>query len=383
MLVRASFAVPLFRPQASAAARERVAAVLASGWLGYGPQCHALEQRFAGERGGWALATSSCTSALYLAALACRDERGTPEAVVPAITFISSAMAFAHAGYRVRIADVDRATLTLTAEAAARCLTPRTRAIVVVHLYGRRAPDLAALRALADRHGIALVEDCAHRVDLADAAPRLGDLACFSFNAVKELPAGEAGLLWGRDPALEPRARARSNAGLTLDTLERTATELHGDYRFSAATGLKLRSNDVAAALALGALDDWPQARATRRALCDHYDTLLARFAPEIVPLPRGMDHSCLMYVVRARRRTELRRGLAAHRIATSIHYPSLARHPRFADDADPRARDEAIDGTIVTLPTSLEMSAWTQARVVGAIAATLRDGSRPDCVQD
>jgi perosamine synthetase len=368
--------IPLFHPWTSPAAHERVLAVLASGWLGYGPQCCELEERFVGPRGGWALATSSCTSALYLAALLCRDNCDTPEVVIPAITFISSAMAFAHAGFRVRVADVDRSSLTLTAERATRVVTARTRAIVVVHLYGQRAPDLSALRALADQRGITLIEDCAHRVDLADPGPRAGDIACFSFNAVKELPAGEAGMLWARDPRLEARAHALSNAGLSIDTLGRSAALQHVDYCFSAETGLKLRSNDVAAALALGALDGWSAALAVRKQQFDRYDALLASFTPDVEPMRRHSDDSFLMYVVRARRRQALREGLAARHIATSFHYPSLARHPLFALHADPNARDDEVDGTIVTLPTALELPASAQADIAAAIADTLDVGA-------
>jgi dTDP-4-amino-4,6-dideoxygalactose transaminase len=374
-------AIPLFHPRVSTAARDRTLAVLDSGWLGYGPQCLALERVFTGERGGWALATSSCTTALYLAALLCRDrydhdrthaaDGDRPEVIVPAMTFISSAMAFAHAGYRVRVADVDRASLTLTAETAERMLTPQTRAIVVVHLYGQYAPDIAGLRALADHHRIALIEDCAHRIDLADTS-RAGDFACFSFNAVKELPGGEGGLLWARDAALEQPARALSNSGLEVDTLQRTATTQHRDYGFSGATGLKLRSNDIAAALVLGALDEWPERRETRRRQFVHYDALLRSLAPAVVPMVRRADDSFLMYVVRTTERTRLRECLAARRIATSVHYPSLARHPLFARDADPAARADALDAPIVTLPTSPGLTAADQEAVTAAIADAL-----------
>ncbi len=375
--------IPLFRPHTSPAARERVLEVLASGWLGYGPQCRLLEQRFIRERRGFSLATSSCTTALYLAALACRDEHEAPEAVVPAATFISTAMAFAHAGYRVRVADVDRATLTITAQTARRMLTGRTRALVVVHLYGQRAPDLPALRALADMHGIALIEDCAHRVDLDDEGPRLADFACFSFNAVKELPGGEAGLLWGRNAAIEPLVRSISNAGLAIDTLERSASTQHLDYRYADATGLKLRSSDIAAAMVLGALDEWPRARAARREQFDRYDAMLAPLARHVETMTRAPSDSFLMYVVRTRWRDMLRDGLAARGIATSVHYPSLARHPRFAADADPSARADSVDGTIVTLPTALHLSAQAQHRVARAIAETLGQDARAVDIAD
>src|SRR5438034_5837266 len=185
--------IPVFRPQVPALMRRRLERALDSGWLGYGAECRALESTFTSRRGGWALATSSCTSALYLAGrlIHVSSDVDEPEIIVPAVTFVASALAFLQAGVKPVLGDVDAETLLLDADRVRAALSPRTRALLVVHLYGQRHPGLADLRAFADRHGLLLIEDCAHRVDLLDATPPQGDLLCYSFNAVKELPGGD------------------------------------------------------------------------------------------------------------------------------------------------------------------------------------------------
>jgi dTDP-4-amino-4,6-dideoxygalactose transaminase len=368
--------IPVFRPQIHASMRRRLERALDSGWLGYGPECRALESVFTSRRGGWALATSSCTSALYLAGrlIHASSEVEEPEIIVPAVTFVASALAFLQAGVKPVLGEVDAETLLLDADAARAALSPRTRALLVVHLYGQRHPALADLRAFADRHGLLLVEDCAHRVDLLDETPPQGDLLCYSFNAVKELPGGDGGLLWGRDAALERCAREVSNLGLTVDTLQRTATLRHADYGFGTLPGLKLRSNDIAASLVNSAMELLPEWRAQRHAHFRRYDRALASLAPVLRPLTRTDQDSCLMYVVKlpAAIRERIRGRLAAAGIATSVHYPSLARHPLLRSDAS-GAACESQDERLVTLPTFIGMEADAIDRIASELERALK----------
>lgn len=372
--------IPLFRCSVPAPARDRLLATLDSGWLGYGPQCRLLEERFTAGRGGWALATSSCTSALYLAARLVQTSAGAtpPEVIVPAMTFVASAMAFLQAGVRPVVADVGSDDLLLGADGARRALTPRTRAVLAVHLYGQRCRELPALRELCDRNGLLLIEDCAHRIDLLDEAAPVGDLLCYSFNAVKELPGGEGGLLWGRDRAHEARARPMSNLGLTVDTMQRAAVLRHEDYAFAADTGLKLRSNDIAAALVNAAIDALPDGRARRREQFRRYDRLLATVSGAR-PIERRGDDSCLMYVLRvaAASRDPVRSAMARAGVATSVHYPSLARHPLFGNERDDACCD-GQDECVITLPTFDGLSDDDQRRVVDSLALALADERRP-----
>ena len=373
--------IPLFKPFVSAASKQRLAATIDAGWLGYGPQCRELEQRFTERRGGWALSTSSCTSALFLAgrvvhaAAAESMLDGSPEIIVPAISFVASGMAFMQAGVRPVVADVTPKTLLLDPDSILHSLSPRTRAVLVVHLYGQRHAEMAALREICDRRGLLLIEDCAHRVDLLDrdrAAP-LGDLTCYSFNAVKELPGGEGGLIWGRNPRHENLVRAVSNLGLKVDTMQRSASLQHADYAFAADIGLKLRNNDLSAALVNGGIESLAACRKERAAQCRLYDRLLAPLAPHVVPIERSRDDSFLMYVVRvaAELRESIRAAMASTGVATSVHYPSLARHPVFgnaSDDASCLGQDERV----VTLPTYAALGADDQQRVVDALADAL-----------
>jgi dTDP-4-amino-4,6-dideoxygalactose transaminase len=366
----------------SEAGRKRVLATLESGWLGYGPECRQLERQFTQARdGGWALATSSCTSALYLAGRLVRAQsgEGVSEVIIPAVSFVASGVAFAEAGVRPVIADTHVDNLLLDPRAVERALTPRTRAILVVHLYGQRSPDMPRLRAIADKHGLFLIEDCAHRVDLLDGEAPVGDLLCNSFNAVKELPAGEAGILWGNDVVHEPWVRSVSNLGLTVDTMERSATLRHADYAFVAEPGLKLRSNDLAATLVNAALESLAEQRALRRKQFHLYDRLLEPLARDVRPLPRRDDDSCLMYVVKvsADRREAMRATMAAAGVATSVHYPSLARHPLFGNSL-PGASCGDQDLSVMTLPTFPDLSEDAQRRVIDTLARALDATARP-----
>ena len=368
--------IPVFRTRVSPLARERLQRTLDSGWLGYGPECRALEERFVEQRGGWALATSSCTSALYLAGRLARRlaPAGPAEVIVPSVSFVASAVAFAQAGLTPVLAEVDPETLLLDPTAAGRAITPRTRALVVVHLYGQRHRDLARLRALADAHGLLLIEDCAHRLDVLDDSAPVGDLLCYSFNAVKELPAGEAGLLWGRNFEHESWIRAISNLGLTVDTMQRSATLRHADYTSVAEPGLKLRCSDVAAALVLGGMETLASARAERREHAKLYDRWLAPLEPAAHPIPRASDDSFLMYVIKvpAEARDAIRAGMAAAGVATSVHYPSLGRHPLLGDGHRGGGACANEDQRIVTLPSFPGLDTASQYRVVAALADAL-----------
>jgi aminotransferase len=322
-------------------------ACLASGWIGYGPRCNALEGRFE-RRGGAALTTTNCTAALHLAAKLCMSSE-RDEILVPAITFVSSAMGFRYAGMKVKLVDVCNQTGLLDQDKIEQALSPRTCAILAVHLFGQRV-ETGPLRALCDRRGLFLIEDCAHRIDLLDEQPLLADIACYSFNAVKEAVGGEGGLLWCRDPELAGRARSISNLGMTVDTAMRASSPAHRDYEFTDELGLKFRGFDISATLVLAGLDHLPEARRKRRLIFDVYNAAIEG-RDIFQAIPRGPEDSCLMYAVRVtdHRREAIRAGFAECGIATSVHYPSLSRHHVFGSDR--LAEAERLDEELLTVP--------------------------------
>jgi dTDP-4-amino-4,6-dideoxygalactose transaminase len=371
--------IPLNKPVLPDETSPAIGKCINSGWLGYGPACRSLENRFTASRNGWALATSTCTSALWLAAQLCRRTEND-EVIVPAVTFVSTGMAFLSAGFKVRLADVDAQTLLVTRKTVEQRLSQNTRAIVVVHLYGQRV-ETKALRQLCDETRLSLIEDCAHRLDLLDPLPPAGDYACYSFNAVKEAPCGEGGLLWGRDPEDEHRARAISNVGLEADTLERSSSLRHGDYRFGTEIGLKLRLNDVLATLAGVSLDALQNTRRLRELIFARYNRAINSCSPYAAPLIRQEIDSFLMYIIRLNGldRDRLRQDMANDGVATSTHYPSLTEHPLLKDDADRCVTAAAVSKEILTLPCFLAITPSQQEQVVTALSGAIaRQTGRP-----
>lgn len=360
--------IPLYKTFVPIEARQAIDACFNSGWLGYGTACKSLEERFTKGRGGWALATSSCTSALYIAGRLCKRS-SQDEVIVPAVTFISTAMAFLSAGFHVRVADVDPTSLLITKKSIEDRLTTKTRAVVVVHLFGQRVIT-DEIRDLCDKHGIGLIEDCAHRLDLMAGQPPIGDYACYSFNAVKEAPGGEGGLIWARNKGLETRARSISNLGMGIDTLQRSSSNKHSDYCFTEEIGLKYRLNDIAASLVNASLNLWEDIRYRRMAIFKYYDEKIKDLSPHVYPLARRNDDSCLMYVIRLDEidRDRLRADMAEYGVATSVHYPSLTEHPLLTNPSDHCPNADKASKEIITLPCFPDLSIAEQDTVVAAL---------------
>ena len=362
--------IPVYCPPIPRSWQREMESVVDSRWWGYGPRCRALERWFIRDGQGWALATNSCTAALHLVGRRLAESPGG-EVIVPAATVACTAVAFHEAGLRVRIADVDPVTLMLDAESAASCITPLTRAIVVVHLYGQKQ-ELRSLRNLCDTHNLRLVEDCAHRLD-AKTEPTVADFACFSFNAVKEAPAGEGGMLWGRHAADEEPCRDASYVGMKIDTFQRSSSTVHKPYAYSLQGGLKLRFSDLNAAFVHACKDELESWHHARQAICARYDNVFRHLSPAVRLLTRNeTDDSFLMYVIRVEdsQREQLRQTLAKSGIATSVHYPSLSKHPLFLTSGCRNAELAACE--LITLPCFPELTIADQGRVIAEVLAAI-----------
>jgi len=229
------------------------------------------------------------------------------------------------------------------------------------------------LRKLADATDSFLIEDCAHRIDLLDQGPPVGDLCCYSFNAVKECPGGEGGLLWGRDFDLEPRARSLSNLGMSTDPYSRSRLAVHPDYLFSHNIGLKLRLNDLSASLVRASLAELQETREQRREIAQRYHHLLAVTKPEISLLPVSSDSSWLMNVLRvpASARDVVRNRLGAEGIGTSFHYPSLSSHPLFNRVGTCPTAEATAEG-LLTLPSFLGLDIMIQRKICSRVLDAL-----------
>lgn len=288
--------------------------VLASGWFVLGPEVQAFEQEFADYCGvPHCVSVANGTDALELVLRGVGVEAGG-EVITAANAGMYSSTAILAIGARPVYADIDDANMLLSVAATEAAITPDTSAIIVTHLYGQMA-DMPAFRALADKHGIALIEDCAqsHGASLQGRrAGSWGDAAAFSFYPTKNLGAlGDGGAVVSGDAAVADRVR----------TLRQYGWE--GKYRVAHGGGRNSRLDEMQAALLrikLQKLDGW---NAQRRAIADAYGAGIRHGAIRL-PRPAGDDYVGHLYVIRLENRDALREYLKQHGIASEVHYPTL-----------------------------------------------------------
>lgn len=291
-----------------------VEALLAGRYVGGAPVAE-FEARFAAYCGTrHAVGVANGTDALQLTLEALGIGPGD-EVVVPANTFVATAAAVVRAGAAPAFVDVDPDTLLITAEILAAALTPRTRAVVVVPLYGNM-PDMDGLGAVAARAGIALVEDAAqaHGAEWADRrAGSFGAAGCFSFYPGKNLGAfGDAGAVVTADAALADRVRSLANHG-------RTGGTAHYEHEYVGTNSRLDTLQAIALTAKLARNEDWTEARI---ALADRYRKRLTGSAVRLTEVHPAARHVYHLMVVRVRRREAVRAALAAAGIQSGVHYP-------------------------------------------------------------
>jgi dTDP-4-amino-4,6-dideoxygalactose transaminase len=335
--------------------------VLDSGQFVLGDQVAAFEQEFAHYVGAAeGIGVNTGTSALHLALLAAGVGPGDEVITVP-FTFVATVAAIGYTGATAVFVDIDPATYTMDATQLERAVTPRTKAIVPVHLYGHSA-DMDPILELAQRHGLVVIEDAcqAHGAEYKDRrVGSIGLMGCFSFYPGKNLGAcGEGGMVVTSDPECAKKVRMLRDWGQD----RKYHHVLKGfNYRMENLQGSILR-------VKLRHLDVWTEARR------DHargYDSLLADgelTTPTERPWARHVYH---VYAVRTRARDALQRTLHANGVQTGIHYPvPVHLQPAYADlgyrpGQFPQAERAADE--VLSLPMYPELSR-TQREMVGAV---------------
>jgi len=333
-----------------------------------GPEVEQLERELAASLGvDDTVAVSSGTDALLVALMALRIGPGD-EVIVPTFSFFATAGSVVRVGATPVFVDVDAETLMLDPERVRAAVTPRTRAIIPVHLFGACA-DMDALAPIAG-DTIHLIEDAAQAIGAAykgRPAGGLGACGCFSFFPSKNLGAfGDAGLVTTNDPALAARIRLLRNHGAEAKT-KYLHEDVGGNFRMDALQAAVLR-------VKLPHLAAWT---AGRQQNAETYRELFARagLAGHVrVPVaPAGGTHIYHQFVIRAERRDALRAHLTTRGIGTEVYYPvpfhrqacfaSLVQHP----DAFPNA--DAAAAEVVALPIFPELTRSQLEHVVSSIA--------------
>jgi dTDP-4-amino-4,6-dideoxygalactose transaminase len=269
--------IPVMRPWLGAEEAEAAAAAVSSGWVAQGPRVAEFEAAFASACGaGHAVAVSSCTAALHLALVAAGIGPGE-EVVVPSLSFIATANATRYVGAVPVFADVDEATQNLTPATVEPCLTPRTRAVILVDQAGVPA-DLDAMRALCDPRGITVIEDAACAAGSEYNGQPVGAgayMAAFSFHPRKLLTTGEGGMLVTADSDVATRIRRLREHGMDVSAAVRHASRQPVIEHY-VELGFNFRMTDIQAAVGLVQLRKLGQQIARRRVLAQRYQELLA-----------------------------------------------------------------------------------------------------------
>jgi perosamine synthetase len=285
--------IPLSAPDITEAEIDAVAAVLRTPQLSLGPKLAKFESVFARFVGvPHAVGVSSGTAGLHLALLALGVGAGD-EVIVPSFTFIAAANAIRYVGATPVFVDVDAVTLNMTPKGVERALSPRTRAIMVVHTFGVPA-DIVELCAIARQHQLLVIEDACEALGAEVHGQRVGsfgDAGVFAFYPNKQITTGEGGVVVAGDAAVMARIRALSNQGRTLSDGWFQHTLLGYNYRLS----------EIACTLGIGQVARLPEILARREHIARTYTRLLAG-RPELTVPPVDLPNkviSWFVYVVR------------------------------------------------------------------------------------
>jgi perosamine synthetase len=355
--------------------------VLRSGWVTQGPRVEEFERRFAVLVGSAdAVAVSSGTTALFLALHVLGIGAGD-EVIVPSLTFIASVNAIVHAGATPVLIDVDPRTYNLAPDAVEAAVTPRTRAIMVVHQLGMPA-DLERIEEVARRRGIAVVEDAACALGSSYKGRPIGgsgNLAAFSFHPRKVVVTGEGGMITTNDAAIAARLRRLRHQGMSISDVERHRADRVINETYSE-IGYNFRLSDLHAAVGIAQLAKLDRLVARRRAVAAFYGEALRHLAavePPFVPDFAAPNYQS--YIVRLRGAGEAarnrvlddmyRRGVTMRRGLMAVHREAPYRGARISGSL--RHTEAATDQTMI-LPIHAGLTDEEQRYVIENLAEVL-----------
>ena len=363
---------------------EEVIDTLRSGWIGTGPKTKQFEDDFRAYKGASnAIAVNSCTAALHLSLLA-SDIGPGDEVITSPLTFCATVNTIIHTGATPVLADVDPVTMNIDPAEVERRITPRTRAIMPIHLTGR-ACDMGALMDIARRHNLMVIEDCAHAIETewqGQKAGTIGDYGCFSFYVTKNIITGEGGMVIAADDQRAARARVLSLHGMDRDAWKRFSSSGYRHYEV-VAPGYKYNMMDLQAALGLQQLKRVEPYWQRRAAIWAQYNPAFAgRPATTPAPVEAGSRHAYHLYTLlidEARAgisRDDFLEAITAHNIGVGVHYLSMPEHAYYRERYGWQPEDYPhamrIGRQTISLPLSARLTDADVADVIQAVRLVL-----------
>ena len=379
--------IPFASPDIGEEEINEVVDTLRSGWVTTGPKAKRFEQDFAAFLGDPALhcmAVNSATAGLHLALEALGIGPGD-EVITTTHTFTATAEVVRYLGADVVLVDIDPATLCVDIAAVEAAITPRTKAVMPVH-YAGLAVDMPGLLALAQKHGLKVVEDAAHALPTTCGGALVGTLASdacvFSFYANKTITTGEGGMVVTRDATLAKRIQVMRLHGMSRDAFDRFTAKLPSWYYEIVAPGFKYNLTDIAAAMGIHQLRRAHGFHQRRAQIALAYSAAFADLPVITPPGPAQGDlHAWHLYVLRLQdsapvNRDTLIERLFAAGIGCSVHYIPLHLQPywrdRYALRPEQFPHSQHAYEQMLSLPIHTRMSGADVQRVVSAVRQAL-----------
>ncbi len=335
--VRKDF-LPLSRPWIGAEEKQEVMDTLNGVWLSRGPKVSQFEEDFKNyTRANHAIAVCSCTAALHVSIVAAGVKEGD-EVITSPITFPATTNAVLYERATPVLVDVDPRTFNINPDLIEKRITPRTKAIIPVHIAGQPC-DMNRIMEIADRHNLVVIEDAAHAVGARYGEQHVGtisDAGCFSFYASKNLVTGDGGMITAADDKFADFARVISLHGMSTSAWKRYSKEGTPNWEL-VYPGFKYNMTDIEASLGIHQLRKVEQITSLREEWSNVYDKLLADI-PEITLPYRapGRRHACHLYVITLNldrltvTRDQFMQMLKAENIGCGIHFVSVHLQPYY-----------------------------------------------------
>ncbi len=358
-----------------------VICTMKSGWLGTGPKVDLFERKFKlFKHAENAVAVSSCTAALHLSILAAGLSRGD-EVITTPLTFCATVNAIIHAGAIPVLVDVDPRTMNIDPKLIEEKITDKTRALLPVH-FGGRPCDMDAICSIASRHGLKLIEDCAHAIETEYKGRKVGtfgDFGCFSFYITKNITTGEGGIVLTRREEDADLIKVLALHGMTKDAWKRFSDEGYKHYQVVTA-GFKYNMTDLQAAIGIHQLGRINRYWERRKNIWNLYTEAFSNLSLELPAPPEPETrHAYHLYTVLVdQNRAGLTRdafldAMIQRHVGVGVHYVSLPEHPYYQKMFNWKPEDYPASMAIGRQTVSLPLSPKLEHQDVETIIKSVR----------
>lgn len=363
---------------------DSVTTTLRSAWIGTGPRVQEFEKEMREYSGApYSAAVASCTAALHLSMVVAGVGPGD-EVITTALTFAATANSIIHAGAVPVLVDVERDTMNIDPAAIEAAITPRTKAIIVVHFAGRPC-DMDAITAIAAKHDLLVIEDAAHAIEAEYKGRRIGaisPLTCYSFYVTKNITTGEGGMIASTRPDLIDKVKQYALHGLSADAWSRFSDKGYKHYEVTF-PGFKYNMTDLQASLGLVQLRKIETWLERRNEIWRLYDDAFADL-PCILPAPEQENtrHARHLYTIMVNTpnapagRDTLIARLRDRGIGTGVHYRGIHLHQYYRERFGLRPEDfpnaSWISDRTLSLPLSAKLDDGDVERIITAVRSEL-----------